>query len=111
MSFVQLVPGHGTRSRTTKWMRKVLLRTPVLLPDIGRASLTLPGTPSPQPYPTCQDGILEGGPRDRVWTTGPYPSCKVVALGALGHFTRRKKKVEVRGIGRFAELATPTFLI
>jgi len=39
----------------------------------------LPGTPSPQPHPTCQDGILKGGPRDRVWTTGPYPSCKLVA--------------------------------
>ena len=43
--------------------------------------LPLPGTRSPQPYPTYQDGILEGGPRDRVWTTGPYLSCKVVALG------------------------------
>ena len=72
----------------------------------------LPGTPSPQPHPLCQDGILKGGPRDRVWTTGPYPSCrpvcKVVAPDR-GH-PQAKKRVKVRAIGRFTESATPTFL-
>ena len=75
---------------------------------VGEAMAPLPGTPSPQPCPACQDGILEGGPRDRVWTTGPHPSCKAVTPTGGTH--RRKKRVKVRAIGRFAESATPTFL-
>ena len=40
----------------------------------------LPTTPSPRPYPTCEDWILKGGPRDRVWTTGPYLSIWLIPL-------------------------------
>ena len=47
------------------------------------SSNPLPGTRSPQPYmyPTCEDGILKGGPRDRVWTTRPYLSTWLIPLG------------------------------
>ena len=50
----------------------------VLVETVGWA---LPATRSPQPYPICQDGILKGGPRARVWTTGPYLSIWLIPLG------------------------------
>ena len=46
-----------------------------------RRATALPGACSPQPCPTCQDGILNGGPRERVWTAGPYLFIWLIPLG------------------------------
>ena len=88
---ILLTPALRLRACTNKGTRRGMNKVrsqprPIYAHDVRMsgwqcARVTLPGTHYPQPYPLCQDGILEGGPRARVWTAGPYLSIWLIPLG------------------------------
>ena len=65
-------PTQGTLTTTLTTTTPTVVPNPAIWGFMQTVLYPAPGPP--KRHRTCQDGVLKGGPRDRVWTTGPYPS-------------------------------------
>jgi len=91
--------GSLSQSRCRLTAVQCAVGTPRHSLDFGNPAGAVTLCPVPPDLPSLPDPDPKQGLRSRVLT--PVP----------GHFPSRKKKVKARAIGRFAELAAPTFLM